>query len=286
MCLIAHYRAKIGLFDVAKGPRNLSNLESKPMECRNTSRRSFNIRGLLSICLILLLVSAEPFSWSYNLNNASTNYNLNIDNYDRPTLCNICPYKLDWNKYMKIVNGNRASTITVGHWNGGSSQLGKSAKGQEKLEQIMYILGKNNIDVLGITEANLLQDLDPCYYRIEGYDCIKSGGNIARTVSYIKSNLNYKVCPTLMNDASAENWIEIGTHRNKWQVGVFYREFKKFGEPNTGTFEEQVHRLDSFLAKTEVTGAKGNCILIGDFNINLDPDNTENPYHNEELNTF
>ena len=102
-------------------------------------------------------------------------------------------------------------------------------------------------------------------------------------MSYVKSNLNYKVCSTLMNDASAENWLEIGTHRNKWQIGVFYREFKKFGEPNSGTYEEQVQRLDNFLTKAEFSAAKGNCVLIGDFNINLDPENTENQYHNEEF---
>ena len=155
MCLIAFHRAKIGLFDAAKGPRNLSKLESKPMKCGNTSR-SFNLKGLLSICLLILLVSAEPFSWSNNWNNVGANYNLKIDTTDRPTLCNVWPYKLNCNKYMKIVNGNRVSTITLGHWNGGSSQLGKSAKGLEKLEQIKYILGKYKIYVLGITEANLL----------------------------------------------------------------------------------------------------------------------------------
>ena len=141
---------------------------------------------------------------------------------------------------MKIVNGNRDSTITLGHWNGGRSQLGKSAKGLEKLEQIKIILEKYKIDVVGITEANLLQDLDPCFYKIDGYDCIKSGGNIARSVSYVRSTLNYKDCSTLMNDTSAENWLEIGSHRNKWHIGIFYREFKKFGEPNSGTYEEQV----------------------------------------------
>ena len=73
------------------------------------------------------------------------------------------------------------------------------------MEQIKFILDKYKMDVLGISEANLLPDLDPCYYRIDGYDCIKSGGKIARSVTYVKSNLNYKVLPTLMNDASAEN---------------------------------------------------------------------------------
>ena len=115
------------MFDATKGPRNACKLESKPKVGRNTSR-SVNFSGLLSICLLILLVSAEPYSWSNNLDNNGENYNLNKDLTVRLTMCNVCPYKFDWNKYMKIVNGNRDSTITLGHWNGGSSQLGKSAK--------------------------------------------------------------------------------------------------------------------------------------------------------------
>ena len=64
MCLIAQYRAKIGVFDAARGLSKSKNLEIKPMKSRNAVRRRFNPRGLLSICLILLLVSAEPFSGS------------------------------------------------------------------------------------------------------------------------------------------------------------------------------------------------------------------------------
>ena len=94
-------------------------------------------------------------------------------------------YKFDWNKYMKIVNGNRESTITLGHWIGGSSHLGKSVRGLHKLEQIKFILDKYKIDILGISEANLDHKLDPCYYRNEGYDCIKSGNKIARSISYV-----------------------------------------------------------------------------------------------------
>ena len=77
------------------------------------------------------------------MTNDGINYNLNSVNHDRSTMCTDWPYALDWNKYMKITNGNRESTITIGHWNGGSSQLGKSARGIEKLKQIKHILGKN-----------------------------------------------------------------------------------------------------------------------------------------------
>ena len=90
MSLIAIHRAIIGMFDATKGPRNYSKLESKPIVGRNTSR-SVNFRGLLSMCLLILLVSAEPYSWSNNLDNNERNYNLKIDLTICPTMCNVCP---------------------------------------------------------------------------------------------------------------------------------------------------------------------------------------------------
>ena len=56
---------------------------------------------------------------------------------------------------MKALNGNIKNSITLAHWNGGSSFLGKSEKGREKLQEIKDILRDNNIDILGISEANL-----------------------------------------------------------------------------------------------------------------------------------
>ena len=74
-----------------------------------------------------------------------------------------------------------------------------------------------------------------------------------------------------MNDNNAETWLEIGSHRSKWHMAIFYRELMKLGEPDSGTYENQVLRLDKFLTKAENSANKGYSILSGDFNINLDP---------------
>ena len=39
----------------------------------------------------------------------------------------------DWNKLMHMTNGNFKNSLVAGHWNGGPSYLGRSQKGQEKL---------------------------------------------------------------------------------------------------------------------------------------------------------
>ena len=101
------------------------------------------------------------FDWnrrSYKSGNNEGKHNMNLK---------ICPkmhnhgfYNFDWNKHMKMVYRNKELTITIGHWNGGSSHLGRSVRGLHKLEQIKFILGKYKVDVMGISEANLLYDLD------------------------------------------------------------------------------------------------------------------------------
>ena len=61
---------------------------------------------------------------------------------------------------MKVLNGNIKNTITIAHWNGGSSSLGKSEKGKEKLLEVENLLTNHKIDILGLSEANLDDELD------------------------------------------------------------------------------------------------------------------------------
>ena len=43
---------------------------------------------------------------------------------------------LDWNSFINALNGNIKNTLTIAHWNGGSSFLDKSEKGREKLSEV------------------------------------------------------------------------------------------------------------------------------------------------------
>ena len=234
MCLIAQYRANIGRFDLLRGPIRSNKMKSISVSTKAVGGRF--IPNGLSILLLCLLYSAlgtqqsnkgdegknlSPGNVFYNkgeegINLSSENLNCyccdpvkNVHSMvrDSSKMCNKSSYKLEWNKIMKRVNGNREHSVTIAHWNGGASQLGKSSKGIEKLEQLKLILSNNKIDIPGISEANLKNDLDPCNYRIDGFDCIKSGGETARTITYIKSNLNYKVLTNQMENDCAENWL-------------------------------------------------------------------------------
>ena len=69
---------------------------------------------------------------------------------------------------MKATNGNK-TCINVAHWNGGSSHLGKSSKGKEKLQHVKYLINKHNVDVFGLSEANLHSSVNEYEYKIDKY---------------------------------------------------------------------------------------------------------------------
>ena len=81
---------------------------------------------------------------------------------------NYQPRARDWNSYMKALNGNK-TCLDVAHWNGGSSHLGKSSKGKEKLLHTKFLLSKYNLDVLGLSEANLHNSVNELEYKIDNY---------------------------------------------------------------------------------------------------------------------
>ena len=79
---------------------------------------------------------------------------------------------IDWNAKIKAYNGNR-SMIRVAHWNSGSSHLGRSSKGREKLAQIQFLLEKHEVDILGVSEANLGKDICDYEVSINGYNLLE-----------------------------------------------------------------------------------------------------------------
>ena len=78
--------------------------------------------------------------------------------------------RLEWNKRMRYYNGNGDNTINVGHWNCGGSYIAKSVSGKNKLQQIKNILDTHDLDILGISEANVCKDVNSYEYSIDGYN--------------------------------------------------------------------------------------------------------------------
>ena len=151
---------------------------------------------------------------------------------------------------MKSYNGNIKQSINIGHWNGGSSYLGKSDRGIEKLNEIEHYLISNKLDILGISEANLDIQLDESAYLIQGYNVIRSSGDIARVIVYIKEDLQYKILSSLNNDIAAI-WLEVGKYRSKWTVCQYYREHRVLGVQGSESLDSQTRRFETFLSACE-----------------------------------
>ena len=115
---------------------------------------------------------------------------------------------------MRMVNGNHKNTITIAHWNGGSSFLSKSEKGWEKLNEIENYLCNHKIDILGVSEANLDTKIPEYEYKIQGYSTVKSPGAVSRIISYISDDIIWKEKTNFGKELSC-NWIEIGKGRSK-----------------------------------------------------------------------
>ena len=172
---------------------------------------------------------------------------------------------------MKATNGNK-TCINVAHWNGGSSHLGKSSKGKEKLQHVKYLLNKHNVDVLGLSEANLHRSVNEYEYKIEKFKAFKQNTNFARVVTYVREDLDCKIEEKLMDPDIACIWLLIGRGRSRWLVGQIYREHMILGDKKSSMSEKQIERWRKFLEKVKQTENYENVTIIGDLNINLDPE--------------
>ena len=155
------YRARIGLNNLRKYGGNTNNINSK---CSRIT--------CPQIWKIIFIFALGSFSFSMttgqNRHRGShlssgllmeRNYTSHLSpglQMELNRLSNLSPsllmeqnYQLkasEWNSYMKAMNGNK-TCINVAHWNGGSSHLGKSSKGKEKLHHVKFLLNKYNVDV-------------------------------------------------------------------------------------------------------------------------------------------
>ena len=161
------FRARVGQYNSKTyvGYRNRAKLQC----CRETEKQCGKVVGVLAVASVILIMIAIV-DVSYEDRAGRDCFYNGVQGL--PNLGNFLPflkgpirvqnYRLktrDWNAYMKAINGNK-TCIDVAHWNGGSSHLGKSSKGREKLLHARFLLSKYNVDVLGISEANLQKSVD------------------------------------------------------------------------------------------------------------------------------
>ena len=152
------YRARIGQFNLKKC---VDNGKKCKLRCYRNMGQQYGKIGCVLVaasCILAMIAIVDVSSGGLEEKDC-----LSRSDPGLLTLGNIVPhsargsirvknYQLkicDWNAYMKAMNGNK-TCLDVAHWNGGSSHLGKSSKGREKLLHAKFLLSKYNLDVLGL----------------------------------------------------------------------------------------------------------------------------------------
>ena len=127
------------------------------------------------------------------------------DKIKRRLLC-----RKDNNKKKHSEEGNKKNmSINFGWWNNKTAQgqLGRNTK-----DSIAMVLDKYKLDVLGISESNILNSDEPSQLKIKGYTLIndkllKYGRS--RCSAYIKDKFRYKIREDIMDEDTSEVWVEI-----------------------------------------------------------------------------
>ena len=149
-------------------------------------------------------------------------------------------------------------------------------------DKIDATLSTRKISVLGISEANILKDDPEGSVKMRGFDLItdnlfRTWGS-ARSAIYISDKFKYSIREDLMDDNTAEVWLEIEKSSNSGQNLLFcqfYREFSLLRGPRSvtgsGTHDAQKQRLLKWIDKvnTVIDEEKKDILVGGDFNADM-----------------
>ena len=178
------------------------------------------------------------------------------------------------NFQSRYTMGNRKNKgIKISHWNKGGSYL------INKMPEIKNIIAQHKPQILGISEANLLDTHDPSLVAVQDY-CLHVCSTISnpclrtsRVVVYTHKDIVAKLRPDLMSDMYSSIWLEVGLpNQKRFLVSQSYREWQytnQRGNRISSTIPEQLSRWHLFLDQYETalaTGMEVHC--LGDLNLN------------------
>ena len=161
--------------------------------------------------------------------------------------------------------------MKIGTWNKG----GANQELKKNINEITVMLHSQNLDCLGITEANLRKEADLQEVSIPGYKLVWDLGmtNIvkknSRVVVFIKEELSYQVINNMMGgDLMPEVWLRLGhTGTKRTLVGFIYREHKPW-KSRDDSARGQEERLKVWLeARRPVWEGAQEAYILGDINL-------------------
>ena len=172
---------------------------------------------------------------------------------------------------VKKTAPKQGKKLKLAAWNkGGSNQ-----ELRKKRNEIEVILQEQDIDCLGIMEANLRQGAEEANVHIEGYNLVWDEGREnkvkqnSRVAMYIKNEMSFEVVKKNMEgDLMPEIWVRLG-HKGtrRTLVGMVYREHTPW-KTKENSSKNQEERLKKWLeARRQVWTGKEEAYLIGDLNL-------------------
>ena len=175
------------------------------------------------------------------------------------------------NREMHARNGNRKGGLRLAHWNMGGTFL------PNKMRELEREIQMRQPSIIGISEANLRDDIELNEVNIDGYDMytsmIPEEGKMKRLVTYVREGLDVKLRDDLMDSNFCSIWLEVnlkqGGKNNRMLICQFYREHRIYGVENTEKREEQWMRWSLFMEQWRSAMEEQEEIhVLGDANFN------------------
>ena len=171
----------------------------------------------------------------------------------------------------KKVAPKQGKKLKLAAWNkGGSNQELK-----KKRNEIEVLLQEQDIDCLGIMEANLRKGAEEAEVHIEGYKIVWDEGREnkvkqnSRVAMYIKDELSHEVIRKHMEgDLMPEIWVRLG-HKgtSRTLIGMVYRKHTPWKTKEKSS-KNQEERLKRWLeARRQIWTGNEEAYMTGDLNI-------------------
>ena len=169
--------------------------------------------------------------------------------------CVLKDNKSDTSKYLRVANLN-------------------IDRGLIKKEDVLkYTIQEHNIDIIGVSEVDLLDFDEKKPFKIEGFNTFfplkRPGSNKKRLLCFVKDNLEVTQRSDLMSNTISSVWLEMKTKSQKILICTIYREWNNLdgnGPLNTCQHIENLHTLKS---QIEIASKEGLVVVIGDMNIDI-----------------
>jgi hypothetical protein len=143
----------------------------------------------------------------------------------------------------------------------------------KKENELKYTIQENNIDIIGVSEVDLMDFDEKKPFKIEGFNTFfplkRPGSNKKRLLCFVKDNLDITQRSDLMSNTISSVWLELKTKSQKILICTIYREWDNLdgnGPLDTGQHTENLRTLQS---QIEIAIKEGLVIVIGDMNIDL-----------------